>query len=178
MDLSHGVYYGIVLDMFDFVDNCNSDFIFRNPFIKNIKDWIEICDIFHQVQIKNGIDYNIIKILLKLYNEDNYLYMYIPQNKLKDSIDKYGYSSFNYDPLYDVNYDFCELRFQYIPSKDVNRIIKEGAVLCVEIDNNYSSFKFFIIEELLQNEKIIKFNKGIKNHPKLNKFKPGIIVKD
>lgn len=187
------LYYGLALTEEEFVDACGEDFVFpKGSCIKSMKDWLDLCDIFHEIQMKYKIDTNIIQNLLRTYlfsKEMSYVDgINIPFGKSTTNftIDKYGYSEYM-DIPYKVDYDFCKhymkTDFEYVTKGYLK--MKEDHVsydiLGVKIGSlnyHYEGVLFFDIQklqEVIESPKCKKFRKRIKAHPKLSRFTPKII---
>lgn len=186
--MSCQLYYGIILSQDEYFRACGDDFVFESSIIRNVKDWLQICDIFHKLQLLYKLDYNISKILLNLYLdnlakiEGTFVSIHVPPQKISErkgciAIDKYDYSEF-YDSNYYVDYDFCELSIYDFDYED-----GDGIVLGVELlpsinPRNREAFSFDIdeLKEFMNLPAVIKFHEGLRNHPKLCNYKPRYIM--
>lgn len=191
--MSVELYYGIHLTDNEFHINCCEDFVFTDPIIKTMKDWLMICDIFNEFQVKHGIDFNIVQNILRLYVEKSVsAYIDLPNGKVHGEndlipIDKYGYSAF-YENGYITDYDFCEhLEPDNEYTNEINNVEnnfdnKYQHVLGVQISSlkyHYNGKISFTIDDLLKYSKlpsVIKFNECIRNHKHLQKFEPRFFI--
>lgn len=196
--MSVQLYYGVHLTNVELQINCSENFVFTDPIIKTMKDWLMICDIFHEIQVEHGIDFYIIQNILRFYVEKSVsAYIDLPNGKVhvKDvygendlvPIDKYGYSAF-YEDGYITDHHFCEhlesdgVYTNKINDAENNFDIKYDHVLGVRILSLkycYNGKISFTINDLLTYSKlpsVIKFNECIRNHKHLHKFEPRFFI--
>lgn len=188
------LYYGIQLTENQYQKSCCGDFVFaQSTCVRTMKDWFNICYTFHIIQVRYGIDINIIKRLLRGYVENLGMLIDIPYTKLIEgdervAIDSYGYSEF-YENGYHVNYDFCEhilSDFEY--DKEVNGILIDDedapvlhtlGVKLISLTYQYDgkfSFSFEELENFMKVDSVVNFKKSITTHPKLARFDSRFIV--
>lgn len=181
------LYYGIHLTEEEFRINCGNDFVVHSQTIKTMSDWSLICNIFYSIQVKYGIDFNIIQYILRIFINNTQFDIHVPEGKVYESgesgslipIDTHGYSAY-YENGYTVKYPFCRfitVDFEYSnTTSDCDNTYDYAykyvlGVQLMETKYHYDGKISFSIDDL-NAPCVAKFNDAITNHPNLCKFNP------